>query len=146
MQLKAGFPPKNVLGSETDLVVQLGITSGSAVTVLEQDVTPPAQATSQPRPSTPAPKSTSSARPNPPKPIPPPVTPPTHNTLSNETVKMLVDMGFPREYAKRALEVAGGDINTALEICMGGDPSAFMAEDAGAAAAASGEAWPLSSF
>lgn len=146
MQLKAGFPPKNVLGSETDLVVQLGITSGSAVTVLEQDVTPPAQATSQPRPSTPAPKSTSSARPNPPKPIPPPVTPPTHNTLSNETVKMLVDMGFPREYAKRALEVAGGDINTALEICMGSDPSAFMAEDAGAAAAASGEAWPLSSF
>lgn len=146
MQLKAGFPPKNVLGSETDLVVQLGITSGSAVTVLERNVTPPAQATSHPRPSAPTPTSTASARPNPPEPVPPPVTPPTHNALSNETVNMLVDMGFPREYAKRALEVAGGDINIALEICMGGDPSAFTAEDTGAAAAASGGAWLLPSF
>lgn len=145
MQLKAGFPPKNVFGSETDPVVQLGITSGSAVTVLERDVTPPAQATSQSRRSAPTPTSTAGARPNPPKPVPPPVAPPSQNAPSNETVKMLVDMGFPREYAKRALEVAGGDINIALEICMGGDPSAFMAEDSGAVAAASGGAWSLPS-
>lgn len=34
-------------------------------------------------------------------------------------------MGFPEDYAARALEAAGGDINTALELCMGSDPRAF---------------------
>lgn len=46
-------------------------------------------------------------------------------TVSPEMLQSLVDMGFPKEYAARALQMAGGDINTALEICMGGDPGVF---------------------
>lgn len=46
-------------------------------------------------------------------------------------VQSLVDMGFPQDFATRALEVAGGDINTALEICMGGNPEAFFGDGAG---------------
>lgn len=37
-------------------------------------------------------------------------------------------MGFPAEYAEKALEAAGGDFHTALEMCMGGDPAAFISD------------------
>lgn len=155
MQFKAGFPPKGVSGSETDSVVQLGITSGSAVTVLERKGSPaptssavaaasatvetsvaaaerltsrlppppPASATPPPASGTPAaPPPASTPSPNPPSQSP---------AQSSAMVQSLVDMGFPEGFAARALEAAGGDINTALEMCMGGDPAAFFSDGAG---------------
>lgn len=143
MQLKAGFPPKEVSGSETDPVVQLGITSGSAVTVLEQKAAPPAAAPAAPiatatpaLPSPPPPKSNFATASAPTPPIasaPVYASPESHSGSSAEMVQSLVDMGFPQDYATRALEAAGGDIHTALEICMGGDPLAFMSQGVGEA-------------
>lgn len=40
----------------------------------------------------------------------------------------MVDMGFEQGFAAKALEVAGGDINTAVEICMSGDPAALVSD------------------
>ena len=148
MQLKAGFPPKDVSGSETDPVVQLGITSGSAVTVLEREAsTKPLEQTmvqsragkfiqTAPSASTlstaePPRASNTSTRSVPSTSTSPPVTPPRQSAPPEDMVQLLTDMGFPREYAARALEVAGGDINIALEICTDSDPSTFGDAEAG---------------
>lgn len=174
MQFKAGFPPKDVSGSEADPVVQLGITSGSAVTVLER------KASAAPTSSGAAPQLTAvgevkaaaaialeaakaeeavRARSRPPvppassstPPPPPPVAgtpaagasanlpgaaanpgPPSQSPAQSAAmVQSLVDMGFPQDFATRALEAAGGDINTALEMCMGGNPEDFFSDGAG---------------
>eukprot|EP00752_Nemacystus_decipiens_P001732 g1675.t1 len=41
VQLKAGFPPEDITGAGTDAVVALGITSGSALTVIDLEAAPP---------------------------------------------------------------------------------------------------------
>lgn len=151
MQLKAGFPPRDVSGSETDPVVQLGITSGSAVTVLEQKGLSAPAAPAAPAPAAGAALTTempplplTAPTPTPSVSAPPDVPastmaepPQEQHTQWPEMVQSLVDMGFSREYAARALEATGGDIHTALEMCMGGDPAAFMSDEGETA----GEPW-----
>lgn len=130
--------------------MEIGIPSGTALTVIERKQPPSASmAQTQPPPAplaaavgrpaaaaappaAPAlPRARSGARaasgagdglsparqepPAPPRPLP------ETSGVSPEILQTFVDMGFPPEYAKRALEAAGGDVNTALEICMGGD-------------------------
>ncbi|CAM9657456.1 unnamed protein product, partial [Ectocarpus sp. 8 AP-2014] len=64
-QLKAGFPPKDVAGSDADPVVSLGITSGSALTVLERKAPPsPTPTPTQPSPPPPPPSSVPSPPPS----------------------------------------------------------------------------------
>lgn len=149
MQVKAGFPPKDVSGSEAELVVQIGITSGSALTVLESKAVPPvapvaaetsvrydpaaAAATAAmlyPHAAAPIPTANS-----PPQPsiafaeaVDGPPSPPQQHVSSAAIVQSLVDMGFPEEYAASALDAADGDIHIALEMCMEGDPAAFMSD------------------
>lgn len=142
MQLKAGFPPQDVSGSETDPVVKLGITSGSALTVLERKETaaPAAQlpatgAAASPSPAAALPSAapasrtafSSHAR------LPQPPPQPQSGGELHEMLRSLVDMGFPEAQAARALKAAGGDMITAVEMCMGGDPSAFASQTAPAA-------------
>ncbi|CBJ33311.1 OTU-like cysteine protease [Ectocarpus siliculosus] len=143
-QLKAGFPPKDVSGSDADPVVSLGITSGSALTVLERKAPPsPTPTPTQPSPSPPPPSSV----PSPPSsaaarrttsvsaapPAPPQLQRRQEPAVDPALVQSLVDMGFEQGFAAKALEVAGGDINTAVEICMSGDPAA-LGSDSGRAA------------
>ena len=176
MQFKTGFPPKEVSGSEADPVVELGITSGSAVTVLERKAPVAPETPAVPKSSAvaavkaaaeaaleaareeeaalarsrpPAPPASSTWSPPPPPPqagapaagasaAPPasalsPGPPSQPPAQASAMVQSLVDMGFPQDFATRALEAAGGDINTALEMCMGGDPEAFFGDGAGEA-------------
>eukprot|EP00752_Nemacystus_decipiens_P008647 g7721.t1 len=155
IQLKAGFPPKNVAGSEGDPVVSLGVTTGSALTVLELKAAPPAPTPSPPPPApapTPAPAAapTSSSSINPAPPAPPQLQQQQQqqqqHRLDPGLTQSLVEMGFPRESAEGALAAAGGDFDTALEMCMFGDLSLFMtgAGSAAAAAASSLSAAPTS--
>ncbi|CAN0261687.1 unnamed protein product [Ectocarpus sp. 12 AP-2014] len=136
-QLKAGFPPKDVSGSDADPVVSLGITSGSALTVLELKAPPsptltPTQPSPPPPTSLPSPppsaaaSSTSSVSAAPP--APPQLQRRQEPAADPALVQSLVDMGFEQGFAAKALEVAGGDINTAVEICMSGDPAALVSE------------------
>lgn len=137
-QLKAGFPPKDVSGSEADPVVSLGITSGSALTVLERKAPP----SPTPTPTQPSPPPPPSSVPSPPpsaaassttsvsaaKPAPPQLQRRQEPAADPALVQSLVDMGFEQGFAAKALEVAGGDINTAVEICMSGDPAALVSD------------------
>ncbi|CAN0100248.1 unnamed protein product [Laminaria digitata] len=141
MQFKAGFPPKDVSGSEADPVVQLGITSGSAVTVLERKASaaptssrppvPPASSSTPPPPPPPAGTPAAGASATLPGAAANPGPPSQSPAQSAAMVQSLVDMGFPQDFATRALEAAGGDINTALEMCMGGNPEAFFSDGVG---------------
>lgn len=150
IQLKAGFPPKDVTGSGTDQVVKLGIPSGSALTVVERKPSTPtvAPAAGQPLPPTTTPptaasplpprartvplsaaSSNSSAFPSPPRLPPPSAGPQEREGRVPHALQALVDMGFSEAYAARALEAAGGDINTALEMCVGGGTAAFGGQE-----------------
>lgn len=120
IQLKAGFPPKNVSGSDGDPVAALGVTTGSALTVLEL-AAPPTPASSPPPPApTPAPAPASSDS------SPTPPAPPQLQRVDPGLAQSLVEMGFPQEIAEGALEAGGGDFETALEMCMSGDLSQFI--------------------
>ncbi|CAN0055124.1 unnamed protein product, partial [Discosporangium mesarthrocarpum] len=133
--LKSGFPPKTVEGQDEDNLVDIGIQSGTAVTVLEhknaENIDP--SAASPPSPSAalapaahPTPPSTiGTGRSHPSVTASSPVprtarTPPAAMSSSVELIQILKDMGFDAGTARMALEVASGDINTALELCMGG--------------------------
>ncbi|CAN0248193.1 unnamed protein product [Ectocarpus sp. 12 AP-2014] len=145
-QLKAGFPPKDVSGSDADPVVSLGITSGSALTVLERKAPPsPTLTPTQPSPPPPpssvpslppsaAASSTSSVCAAPP--APPQLQQRQEPAADPALVQSLVDMGFEQGFAAKALEVAGGDVNTAVEICMSGDPAALVSDSGRAASTA----------
>lgn len=144
MQLKAGFPPKDVCGADSDPVVELGITTGSALTVLELKTSPtptppPAPAASCPSPPSAATTATATAvalsssgsggggaAP----PAPPQLQQQQQQRQRPDPamVRSLADMGFPEDYAARVLEVAGGDFHTALEMCMSGDPAALLGD------------------
>ncbi|CAM9522494.1 unnamed protein product [Ectocarpus sp. 4 AP-2014] len=136
-QLKAGFPPKDVSGSDADPVVSLGITSGSALTVLERKA-PPSPTPTPTQPSPPPPSAVSSTPPSAAAsstssvsaapPAPPQLQRRQEPAVDPALVQSLVDMGFEQGFAAKALEVAGGDINTAVEICMSGDPAALVSE------------------
>eukprot|EP00903_Cladosiphon_okamuranus_P018880 g17366.t1 len=120
IQVKAGFPPKNVSGSDGDPVATLGVTTGSALTVLEL-AAPPA-----PSPAPPPPAPTPAAAPASSDCNPTPPAPPQLQRVDPGLAQSLVEMGFPQEIAEGALEVAGGDFDTALEMCMSGDLSHFI--------------------
>ncbi|CAM9567421.1 unnamed protein product [Pylaiella littoralis] len=150
VQLKAGFPPKDVCGADSDPVVELGITTGSALTVLELKTSPtptppPAPAASCPSPPSAATTATAvavalsssgsgggGAAP----PAPPQLQQQQQQRQRPDPamVRSLADMGFPEDYAARVLQVAGGDFHTALEMCMSGDPAALLGDDGPAAA------------
>ncbi|CAM9845018.1 unnamed protein product [Scytosiphon promiscuus] len=127
VQLKAGFPPKDVSGDDGDAVVALGITSGSALTVLERKAPPaptPAETAPAQAPDYASPPPSSAAAPGQIGPSGSSTPPPPPPQLQQQQQQL--QRRFPREYAATALEASGGDINTALEMCMSGDPGAFV--------------------
>lgn len=141
VQLKSGFPPKDVSGSGSEPVVALGVTTGSALTVLEL------KAASPPAPSSPSPPpSTATAPPAAAAPSPPPAAatpssgsasaappPPPSSQADPAMVQSLAEMGFPREVAALALSAAGGDFHTALEMCMSGGELSSLSAGSGPA-------------
>lgn len=121
-------------------MASLGVTTGSALTVFELKAPPaPTPGPPSPPPSVPAPApaptpasassggggsgSGSGSSPAPPA---PPQLRQQQRQLDPAMVQSLVEMGFPQEIAERALEAAGGDVHTALEMCMSGDLSEFV--------------------
>lgn len=94
-RLKAGFPPKDVDTADATLpVTALGIASGSAITVSAKDGAAAA-----------GPGAASAAG---------------AAASDGPLVKQLVEMGFSPAVARKALEMAHDDVDTALEFCISG--------------------------
>ena len=128
--LRAGFPPTLIPdAAPASTLAELGITDGDTMVVEDRG----------PQAAAPAPLPTTAALPTPVEPVTADLTPPAptpasaHVVADGPAIQQLCAMGFSAAEATGALGAAGGDVQAAVQILLGGGDSPGVQRGARAA-------------